>query len=438
MLNLKKTLSLILALTMCVLLIAGCSGEEKVTAPQNLIYNKSDGSFSFDALDGAETYIVGVSKIINDTTGQALQPINQASALTLPDGTTVYLWSEQTGSVAGLADNDNDGAVNGTVIYREFSSSAETVGAVIKDLSKLPVGHYVLQAIASATDELPNPEAAYFEFTIPGTLQTPSGFVAQINEAGYMQIDAASGYYLSCLTATGMPTKMVFEIMDGSTVVETIEVNDFSYTNTVLGPAKSFTFTHGTVTGTVALDKSKTYTVKVTAVGDGSEILDASAETYIASTTPAVMLATKYDQSGSGTAGDYSISLNLGLDEAGNKIYELTASVNNVAILRESGTYTATVEGVDEAGNPITVDAEPQDAEGKLVYPEGTVLTFTTTQSDAAAPILDGVTLTAAMKVTESWGRQSISYYLDGTASVEGVSFNFEAASGGRGGPGGS
>ena len=180
MLNLKKTLSLILALVMCAALIAGCSGEEQVTAPQNLTYNKADGTFSFDALEGAETYIVGVSKIINDTTGEALQPINQASTLTLPDGTTVYLWSEQTGSVAGLADNDNDGVVNGTVVYREYSSSAQTVGAVIKDLSILPVGHYVLQAIAASTDELPNPEAALFQFTIGGSLAAPSGFVAQI------------------------------------------------------------------------------------------------------------------------------------------------------------------------------------------------------------------------------------------------------------------
>lgn len=438
MLNLKKTLSLMLALTMCLLLIAGCAEEEKVTAPQNLTYNKSDGTFSFDALDGAETYIVGVSKIINDTTGKALQPINQASTLTLPDGSIVYLWSEQTGSVAGLADNDNDGVVTGTVVYREYSSSATTVGAVIKDLSNLPVGYYVLQAIASATDELPNPEAALFQFTVAGSLAEPTGFTAQINDAGNMQITANSNYYHNCMTVTGLPTKMVFEIYDGATLVETIETADFSYTNTVNGPNKGFTYNNQTVTGTVALDKSKAYTIKVTAVGDGGEILDASAEAYMASMTPAVMLATKYDQSGSGTAGDYSISLNLGLDEAGNKIYEITASVNNVVILRESGTYTATVEGVDEEGNPITVDAEPQDAEGKMVYPEGTVLTFTASESDASAPILNGVVLTSAKQETDNSGQKSVSWYLAGSAVVEGVPFDFAASSGGSGsgGPG--
>lgn len=150
------------------------------------------------------------------------------------------------------------------------------------------------------------------------------------------------------------------------------------------------------------------------------------------------MLATKYDQSGSGTAGDYSISLNLGLDAEGNKIYELTASVNNVVILRESGTYTATVEGVDEEGNPITVDAEPQDAEGKMIYPEGTVLTFTAQESDAETPILNGVVLTSAKKETENSGQKSVSWYLAGSAVVDGVSFEFEAgSSGGSGGPGG-
>lgn len=420
--KMRKAISLLVVLALCVTVLAAC-GSEPITSPENLTYNQNDGTFSFDALNGAKTYIVGVSKIINDTTGEALADINQSSTITLADGSTVYLWSEQTGSVAGLADDDGDGTVTGTVIYREFSSSANTVGAVM-DPKDLPVGHYVLQAVAAATDELPNPESAIFEFVVGGTLQTPSGFTASINEEGYMQISAPSAYYLNCLTVTGMPEMMVFEISDGSAVVETIELADFSYTNTVIGPDKSFTFNHNTVTGTTKLDSTKEYTVTVTAKGDGDQIQDASAKAYMASATPAVEFATKYGHTGSGTADALSVSLSLGVDATGNNIYELTATVSNLVVMRESGTYTAT--------------ADVQDVDGEMKYAEGTVLTFATTASDASAPVLDGVSLTAAVATTENWGQTSTTYYFTGNAVLDGISFEFEqGSSGGSGGPGG-
>lgn len=426
----KRILSVLLVLSMCLAVLAGCGAKETASAPQNLTYDKTTGSFQFDALKGAQTYIVGVSRIINDTTGKALAGINQSSLITLSDGSTAYLWSEQTGSVSGLADNDNDGIVKGTVVYREYSSSATTVGAVIRDLSTLPVGHYVLQAIAASTDALPNPEPALYEFTITGSLAAPAGFTAQINAESHMEITAGSNYYHSCMTVTGLPEKMVFEIFDGSELVETIETADFSYTNSVNGPNKGFTYNNETVTGTVVLDPAKTYTVTITAVGDGGEIKDASATAYMGTSTPAVELQTKYDQAGSGTAGDYSISVSLGLDASGSRIYELTANVNNVAILRESGTYTALLEQTDEEGNTVTVEAEPEEVDGKLVYPEGTVLSFTTAQSDADSPVLDGVVLTAAQAVSEGWGQTSTTYYLAGSAAVNGMSFEFTQGSG--------
>ena len=418
MLKFRKSIALLAVLAMCLAVLAGCS--EKSLAPQNLTYDKTTGEFSFDAVEGIDTYVVGVGKIINDTTGQALTSINQSSAITLSDGTQVYLWSEQTGSVSGLADSDNDGKVSGKVVFREYSSSATTVGAVITDLSKLPVGHYVLQAIPAATDEVPNPEAALLEFVIAGTLETPDGFTAAITQDGYMEITAPSNYYHNCMTVTGLPTKMVFEISEGGSVVETIEMADFSYTNSVNGPNKSFSYNNATVTGKVKLDSSKSYEVKVTAVGDGSEIKDSSAKAYMATSTPAVAFATKHSHSASATVGALTITVNLGKDAAGSNIYELSASVNSVTVLRESGTYTASAE-VGADGN----------------YPEGAVLTFKTDKTDAAAAILDGVSLTSAVEITENWGQTSTTYFFSGKAVLDGETFEFTKASSGNSSSGG-
>ena len=411
MLKFKKTVSVLVILAMCLAVLAGCA-EEKSLAPTNLTYDKTTGEFSFDAVEGVDTYVVGVGKIINDTTGQALTAINQSSTITLPDGSTVYLWSEQTGSVSGLADSDNDGKVTGKVVFREYSSSATTVGAVITDLSKLPVGHYVLQAIPAANEAVPNPEAALYEFVVGGTLETPSGFTAEITSDGCMQITAPSDYYHNCMTVTGLPTKMVFEISEGGTVVETIEMADFSYTNSVNGPNKGFTYNNTSVTGKVKLDSSKTYTVKVTAVGDGGQVKDASAKAYMATSTPAIQFATQHSHEGSGSAGALSVTLTLGVDANGNSIYELSAETNNVIVLRESGTYTASAEiGAD--GN----------------YAADTVLTFTTDKTDAETAVLNGVSLTAAV--------DGSTCYFSGKATVDGVEFEFAKPSSGNDSSGG-
>lgn len=416
MLKFRKTLSLLVVLAMCAALLAAC-GSEPITSPQNLTYNQEDGTFSFDALEGAKTYIVGVSKIINNTTGEALAGINQSSVLTLADGSSVYLWSEQTGSVAGLADDDGDGVVSGKVIYREFSSSAETVGAV-KKANELPVGRYVLQVVAAATDELPNPEPALYEFTVAGALANPSGFSASINGDGCIEITGTSDYYLSCLTETGLPEKMVFEVLDGGNVVETLEVADFSYTNTVIGPNKSFTFNNTKVTGTVKLDSNKHYTVRVTAKGDGDLIQDGVANAYTASVTPAVQFANKLSQTGYASVNGMTVSLELGTDGAGGKIYELTASASNTVVLRESGTYTASAEAAPD---------------GK--YANGTTLTFTASQSDLGTAVMNGVTLTV--------GEGDDSDYLYGAAKLDGADVEFtkkvvnQGGGGFPGGPGG-
>ncbi|MFT4145677.1 MAG: hypothetical protein QM644_14590 [Mobilitalea sp.] len=409
----SKAIYCAMVLAMSVGIMTGCGDKNTSTAPANFTFNTADGKFSFDTVDKAETYLVGVSKVLNDTTGKALQSINGAVELTRADGSTSFIWSEQSGSNAGLADSDGDGKVDGTVVFREFSSSAVSVGAVMT-MDQLPLGHYIAQAMAASNDKLPDTEPALYEFIIGGTLAAPAGFTALINSEGFMEISAPGSYYLSCLTKTGMPEKMKFEIKDGATTVETIEVDDFSYSNTVQGPNKSYTFTNNTVKSTTKLDTGKSYSVTVTAIGDGDQIKDASAEAYIASVTPAIKFAAKYDTAGSATTGDYSLAVTLGLDAAGNTIYELTASVNNTVIIRESGSYAteAAIELLDEQNT----------------YAENAAITFTTTQTDASAAILDGKTLTVTKgESAGGWGQPAkTTYNLTGTGfTLEDAAFDF-------------
>lgn len=417
----KVIVPLVGMLAMSVFGLSGCGS--KSTAPEDFTFSTEDGSFSFKTVENAETYTVGVSKILNDSTGEALLGINGAVSTTLEDGSEGYIWSEQTGSNTGLADSDGDGIVDGTVVFREYSSSATEVGAV-KEAGALGVGHYIVQAVASSNSELENPEAATYEFTVGGTLETPAGFTAQVNEEGYMEITAPNSYYLSCLTATGLAEKMIFEISDGSSVIETIEMDDFSYTNTVNGPTKNFTFNNETVTGTTQLDSSAEYTVVVTAEGDGDEIESAAAEAYMASKLSAVDFASEYDLTSSAECGDYSITLTLGTDAAGNNIYELAASVNSTAILRENGTYTT--------------DGKIQELSEKQVYGENTEIKFTASETEAEASVLDGKTLTVVKgESAGGWGQEAGDvYYLSGTGlALNEMGFEFTGAASSGPGP---
>lgn len=400
-----------LSLTM----LAGCGSSSK--APGDFKFDTSTGSFSFKTVEGGDTYIVGVSKVLNDTTGEALQSINGSATVEI-DGTTKYLWSEQTGSASGLSDTDGDGTVDGSVVFREYSSSASTVGDVIS-IADIPLGHYVVQAIPGSTDELTDPEAATFEFVQSGTLAEPDGFTAAVNDSGVIEITAPSDYYLTCMTETGLPNQMKFEVKDGDTVVETITMDDFSYTNTVNGPNKMFTFNNQTVTGTEKLDSSKDYTVTVTAVGDGDTILDASADAYMASKSDEAKFATTYDTAASGTAGVFSIKLTLGTDASGANLYELTASANDVVIEREVGTYTASAEAT-------TVDE-------KNTFADGTTLTFTSTESDFETPVMDGKTYTVVKSEQQGFmpgAAATVNYSIEGSATADGETFEFSASSG--------
>lgn len=374
----NKAIALAMALTLSGAMmtsLTGCGGSS--TAPKGLTFDTADGTFAFDAVKDADTYTVGVCKVLNDPTGEALLSINGATLTEIADGKSYYLWSEQSGSASGVADTDSDGKVDGLITFREYSSSATTVGAVMK-MEDLAPGHYVLQAMANSNTELTNPQTAYYEFIIGGTLAEPAGFTAEINEAGCMEVTAPSSYYLKCLTATGMPTKMKFEVKEGGNVVDTFELEDFSYTNSVNGPNKSFSFNHNTYAGTAKLDSAKDYTVTVTAVGDGDTIQDASAEAYMATKTAEQSFATTYDTKGSATTGDMTVAVTLGKNANGEDIYELTGTINSVVVLRESGTYEASAQAAME--------------DEVNTYPDGTTITFTTAESDADAAVLDGVT----------------------------------------------
>lgn len=415
---LKKVTAISAASLLAASVLAGCSGDSGSNAPTNLTYDPQTGAFSFSTVEGGDTYVVGVSKVLNDVTGAALVDINGATQITV-DGEQMYVWSEQTGSVSGLADNDGDGTISGNVVFREYSSSASEVGAV-KDANSIPKGTYVLSVQPASTDDLPNPETAYYLFTIDGQLDEPTGFTAAINNAGNVEITAPSDYYLDCLTATGTPTKVVFEVTDASgSVVDTIELEDFSYTNTVNGPNKAFTFNYQTVTGTASLDASGDYSVTVTAVGNGDGVTDSSAEAYFASSAEAVQFASQYDMSGTATAGAFSVSLTTGTDASGSSIYELTASVNNVVIVRENGTFAA-ADG-SAAGN----------FDGKNTYAENTQLVFTAVSSEFDTPVLDGVTLTVTRSESMGgWGGgTSVTYGPAGSITVNGETTEMAAGS---------
>lgn len=277
-----------------------CGDSSSSAAPTNFVLDTSSGAFSFDALEDRDTYTAGISKIINDATGATLESSSQAATMTLSDGTEAYVWSEQVGSKTGLSDSDGDGVISGTFTLRKYSNSASYVGDTYS-FSDLPVGNYVATVIADATTDLDASDAATYEFTVAGDLAEPTGFSASINDDGYIEITQPSSYatytitsggtiscsyYLWCLLAGGMPEYMQFDVTDADgTVVETLTLDDFGYTNTVIGPTKSFTFNNATVTGSTALDADADYTVVVTAVGDGDQIGSSSATLTVGETT---------------------------------------------------------------------------------------------------------------------------------------------------------
>ena len=426
----RKQNRILLAATAAILVLSVAGGHllakdsgsvksGKAGAPEELTYDASTGAFQFKAVPGADVYTVGVSRVINDTTGLALQSINGA-ALTDVGDRSVYLWSEQTGSVSGLADNDGDGMVDGQVVYRKYSSSATEVGAVM-NATDLGVGHYIVTAIASATDSLPKPAPAYLEFVVPGTLAEPTGFVAALNAEGKMAVTAPSNFYLGCLTATGLPEKMLFEVYEGETLVDSFEMDDFSYTNSVNGPNKAFSFNNNTAVGTVALDRTKKYSVVVTAVGDGDQIQSASANAAIGTSTTPFAFASLYDTEGSTTVDGYSVVITLGQDADGKNVYELSASLIGVPIYLESGTYTAT--------------GEVEDRDGMMTYAPDTKITFTTDATDFDAPVLDGKTFTVYEDTSMS-SSGNISYGLAGDAEMNGTAFSITSGGGMGFGPG--
>lgn len=420
-----------ISILLCPLLLAGiasmasCSSKTQLDTPKNIKYDLSTGKVSFDAVEGASTYTVGVSEIINATTGKGLEGIKNSSKMTI-DGEEVYVWTSQIGSIASLTDKDGDGKVEGKIVYRAFSSSATTVGAVIK-CTEIPKGDFVLSVMADKTDSLAGSEYGMIRFSNNGALTDPTGFSAAFNE-NKMSISAASGYYLNCFSTNGMPESMKFEIKEDGTTVETITLDDFSYTNTVNGPNKSYSFANGTVKGTKTLDTSKKITATVQAIGNGSSKTDSNVcDVVIPTTTAAVEYATKYDCSGSGKAGDATISINVGVDSSNANIYGLEVKSSNVTIARESGTFTC--------------DGEITDIDGKKTFEEGKVLTFATSKSDLASKIMDGKTLTVTKKESQGWGGQtSVSWALTGEDfSYNGTTFAFtDAASSNQGGwPGG-
>ncbi len=418
-----------ISILLCPLLLGGlasitsCSSKTQLDAPTNITYDFASGKVSFDAVEGASTYTIGVSEIINDVTGKNLEEIKNSSKITL-DGEEVYVWSTQIGSLTSLTDKDGDGKVEGTIVYRSFSSTASDPGQVIK-CTAIPKGDFILTVMADKTDSLAGSEYGMIKFSNTGALTDPTGFSGTFTEDNKLSISAASNYYINCLSTNGMPEKMEIVIKQDGTALETITVDDFSYTNTVIGPAKSYNFTNATVTGTKTIDKTKKITATVQAKGNGTSKTDSNVcDVNVETLTSAVEYATKYDCSGSGSVDGVTVNINVGTDANGNNIYGLEAKVSSVVVARESGTFTC--------------DGEITEIDGKKTFEEGKVLTFKTDKSDLATSVMDGKTLTVTKVETQGWGGRQTNWGILGEGFLyNGTSFSFTGtASGGNGGGG--
>lgn len=415
--------------------LTSCNTKTTLDAPTDLTYDVSTGKFSFTASEGASTYTVGVSEIINKTTAEGIEDIGGSTKITLADGTEKYIWATQIGSQTSVKDSDGDGKVEGTLVFRSFSSSAANPGSVIA-ANEIPVGDFVLTVMADATTELSGSDFAYYEFSHNGALTDPSSFTGSFADASAstskLSVSCSSNYFLNCLSTTGIPEYMEYKFYEDGTLKDTVKVDDYTYTNTVVGPEKSYTFTNAaTVSSSIALDMSKKITATVQAVGNGSsKTSSAVCDVLVPTTTSAVNYATKYDCSGSGTAGSYTVTINVGVDSSDTKIYGVEVKNSNVVVARESGTFTT--------------DGEISEVDGKKTYPENTVLTFTTATTDASSKIMDGKTLTVTKKEgTSGWGpnqQKTTNWALTGEGfTFNGTTFAFTdaASSSNQGGPGG-
>ena len=423
----KKSINLLLCplLLASVASIASCSKKTQLDTPTNISYDVATGKVSFDAVEGASTYTVGVSEIINETTAKSLESIQQSSKFVIDD-VTHYVWATQIGSLTSLADTDNDGKVEGTIIFRSFSSSATDSGTPV-EATAIPKGDLILTVMADATSELQGSEYGLLKFSNEGTLADPTGFTAKFLDDGKLAISAANNYYINSLSTNGLPQKMQFVVKADGEVVETMDMNDFNFTNTVNGPNKVYNFTNATVSTAAAVDKTKKITATVQAIGNGGSQKDSAVcEVGVETTTAALEYATKYDCSGSGTAGSVTVNVNVGIDASGNNIYGLEVKMGQVALARESGTFTCA--------------SEVTEVDGKKTFAEGEVLTFKTEKKDLNDAIMDGKSLIVTKVESRGWGGPSINWALLGEGfSYKGVSFNFTgAASSNQGGwPGG-
>lgn len=408
--------------------LTSCGAKTQFDTPTNITFDYKTGKFTFDAVENAKTYTVGLSEVINDVTGEALLGIQNSSKLTFEDGSTKWVWATQIASATGVADTDGDGKVEGALVYRSFSSTAADAGTVV-DYTKIPVGDYVLTIMADADSEagLSGSEYAYYQFSKEGALSDPTGFTGKITD-NKLVVTSASNYYINSLSTNGLADKMELVIKADGTTIETISVDNFVYTNEVIGPAKSYKFTNLDTMTSKTLDATKKITATIQAVStSASKTSSKACDVTIETTTPEVTYGEngKLDLSGKGTAGDATITISVGTDASGNNLYGLEVKENSVVVARESGTFTV------PSGSEVTTLDE------KKTYAVDTVLTFTTTASDLATKIMDGKTLKVEKKETENRGQTTINYAITGEGfSYNGTSFAFTDANASSGGGG--
>lgn len=334
-------LGYIAALSISGLLFACGGSDETTTGIQNISYNTETGEISFDEVEGAEYYSASVSRVINATTGEALESAKQASQITMSDKTTKWIWNTATGSNAYIEKEDEESTtVSASIVYRTFSSSASSAGTTMS-ASEIGVGHYIITLYSFDDNDVAS-EPTYYEFVKEGSLNEIKAFTSSVNSDNHIEINVASGYYLDAFTVSGLPEYLEFNVKDSSgTTVETIKEEDFSYTNVVVGPSKSYNFNNETITGTATLNSSETYTVDITAKGDGDKVLDATGTTNDGATNPYSSSNNNNNGGVPNGGGDNPGGGDNNNSGSGNSIYPSCPFVVDLTL----DTFTATLTG---------------------------------------------------------------------------------------------
>lgn len=395
------TTALLGALALCtVFAFTGCSS--KFETPKDFTFEDTTGKYSFKTVSSADTYQVAVQKIIDEKTAKGIASQNQSSLVTNKDSSgaekSFYIWSELTGSASGLKDTDGDGEISGTVTFRAYSSHAQQVGSILK-ISELPLAHYYVTCVAEATADKEQSDPAWKEIVVGGTLQTP--VVSTSVSGSKMTVALNAAYVKNAFLYTGIPSKVEVTVNDGASNT-VLTYDDWSYTNSVIGPEKSFTFTN--ISQEISYDSSKSYTISAKAIGDGDKIKDSAVAAYNAGSYASKVPGDYFtDITTTSLTGTVDSSATATLKFGGGK-YSMELAFGSCYYLSSYGTYT-TVADDDYTFTHVGGDTGYEISDFAITEWDGTAIK----QASASVKLTKGMlasstNVTASVSYTKSSG----------------------------------